>query len=849
MLELHTSIHYVKGIGSRIAAVLNEKGIGTVEDLLYYLPFRYEDRANPKSIAELRPGESASIIAEVRASHLYRTKSGMPIFELVVGQGMKSIVCTWFHGAYLKDRFKPGQMLALFGKVEEGWGQSKGRFQLMQPQIEVLGGGEDEPENSLEERLENSVEIGRIVPVYEAIGKLNSRWFRNAIHRVLQELSPEIPDGIPAAIREQLQLISRRDAFQQAHFPVVGESFANLEGHNTPAHRRLIFEELFFLEIGLELKRRNLRRRTGIPFALSDQVREAIKRFLPFRPTGAQKKVLGEIAADMQAPIPMRRLLQGDVGSGKTLVALEAAVIAIENGYQAALMAPTEILATQHYLSARKMLEDHGYRVVLLTGSLEEDRKRATRRHIAQGNAQLVIGTHALIEEKVEFAKLGLIVVDEQHRFGVMQRWRLMRKPSDAASSEDQSQRQYQNQLPTQTNAGSEDSHRTAVAKSRNHPITKSPDSSPDPDVLVMTATPIPRTLALTLYGDLDISILDELPPGRTAITTRSIPDERSPEVWDFVRKQVSQGRQAYVVYPVIESAGEEGDQLARDADSRTNGAPEAAVRRSSQPKGGKRAPLRGSRLGAAVRGRGSRGMNAAFSSASGSSAPDAQAHLKGIAVPVAKKSRSDGTLALKSATDMYDQLCNRIFPDLRIGLLHGRLDADAKEIAMARFQRGEIDVLVATTVIEVGVDVSNATVMVIEHAERFGLSQLHQLRGRIGRGAHKSYCVLMTGGKITTEGQRRLEAMVKTQDGFVIAELDLELRGPGEFFGTKQAGAPSFRVANLIRDRKLLELARTEAQRIVTAEDAKVSKSERSTVMMHLKTHWQRRYGLVEVG
>src|SRR3954470_2692586 len=463
MLELHTPIQHVKGIGSRIASILGDKGMSTVEDLLYYLPFRYEDRANPKSIAELRVGEMASIIAEVRASHLYRTKSGMPIFELVVGQGMKSIVCTWFHGTYLKDRFKPGQMLALFGKVEEGWGKSsKGRFQLMQPQIEVLGGGEDEPENAVEERLENSVEIGCIVPVYEAIGKLNSRWFRNAMHRVLQELSPQIPDGIPAAVREQLQLISRRDAFQQAHFPVVGESFANLEAHNTPAHRRLIFEELFFLEVGLELKRRNLRRRTGISFALSDQVREAIKRFLPFRPTGAQKKVLGEIAADMQAPIPMRRLLQGDVGSGKTLVALEAAVIAIENGYQVAFMAPTEILATQHYLSARRMLEPLGYRIVLLTGSLEYDQKRSARRHIAQGNAQLVIGTHALIEEKVEFDKIGLVIVDEQHRFGVMQRMRLMKK------------------------------------------------GAAEPDTLVMTATPIPRTLALTLYGDLDTSILDE---------------------------------------------------------------------------------------------------------------------------------------------------------------------------------------------------------------------------------------------------------------------------------------------------------------------------------------------------
>ena len=765
MLQLHTPLHHVKGIGPHYVAVLAEKGLSTVEDLLYYLPFRYEDRANPKQIEELRPGEMASIVAEVRASHLYRTKNGMPIFELVVGQNLKSIVCTWFHGAYLKDRFKPGQMLALYGKVEEGWGRAKARLQLMQPQIEVLGNSDDDPEELLEERLEHSIEMGRIVPIYEATGKLNSRWFRNVIHRVLQELSPEIPDGIPPAVREQMQLISRRDAFDQAHFPNVGESFADLESRSTPAHRRLIFEELFFLEVGLELKRRNFRRRTGISFELSDRVREAIKGFLPFRPTGAQKKVLGEIAADMQAPIPMRRLLQGDVGSGKTLVALEAAVIAIENGYQAAFMAPTEILATQHYLSARKLLEPHGYRVVLLTGSLEEDRKRATRRHIAQGNAQLVIGTHALIEEKVEFARLGLIVVDEQHRFGVLQRWRLMRKPSDTTSSD---------------------------------PISKLPDVS-EPDVLVMTATPIPRTLALTMYGDLDSSILDEMPPGRTPITTRCISDERAPEAWDFVRKQVGLGRQVYVVYPVIESPGD-GPEEAQGSE------PPRERKKSAQPS------------------------------------------LKGMEAEISKTSSAKGS-NLKAATAMYEELRKKIFPDLRVGLLHGRLSPDEKELVMARFLLGEIDVLVATTVIEVGVDVANATVMVIEHAERFGLSQLHQLRGRIGRGAHKSFCVLMTGKKISPEGQRRLDAMLKTQDGFAIAELDLELRGPGEFFGTKQAGAPSLRVANLIRDRKLLEVARVEAQRIVTGDEARISKTEQNTVMQHLKTHWQRRYGLVEVG
>ena len=759
----------------------------------------------------------------------------MPIFELIVAQATKSIVCTWFHGAYLKDKFKPGQMLALYGKVEQGWGKSsKARLQIMQPQVEVLGISDDDPEELLTERLENSVEIGRIVPVYEAIGKLNSRWFRNTMHRVLKDLPPEIPDGIPAAVRHQMHLIGRAEAFEQAHFPPLGESFTNLEQRSTPAHRRLIFEELFFLEVGLELKRRNFRRRTGIGFDLNDHVRDAIKRFLPFRPTGAQKRVLAEIAEDMHAAIPMRRLLQGDVGSGKTLVALEAAVIAIENGYQATLMAPTEILATQHYLSARKLLEPQGYRVVLLTGSLEEDRKRATRRHIAQGNAQLVIGTHALIEEKVEFAKLGLIVVDEQHRFGVMQRWRLMRKPSDSVETGGPDHRlsdeKSQTPNPSPLNANSE--HSPGSSRSPGHTISRSLTVSLEPDVLVMTATPIPRTLALTMYGDLDGSILDELPPGRTPIITRRVSDERSPDVWDFVRKQVLQGRQAYVVYPVIESAGEEGDQVPIDVlESEFS-----KVEQPSRVEGANEAdPLASGRM--VVR----RAVPAKVERPK-------QAFLRGIEPP-AKRARGRRTPSLKSAIAMYEELRKKVFPDLRVGLLHGRLSADDKDLVMARFQRSEIDILVATTVIEVGVDVPNASVMVIEHAERFGLSQLHQLRGRIGRGQHKSYCVLMTGGKISPEGERRLEAMVRSQDGFAIAELDLELRGPGEFFGTKQAGAPSLRVANLIRDRKLLELARAEAQRIINAQDRQISKKELNTVMFHLKTHWQRRYGLIEVG
>lgn len=735
-LELKTEVQYVKGIGPRVAESLKQKGIQTVEDLLYYLPFRYEDRLNPRTLEELRAGEMASIVAEVRTSMLFRTKR-MPIFEVTFGQGRATLKGIWFHGTYLKDKFQPGMLVALYGKVEKST-RGRGALQIIQPQFEILAhapaNGVENPEAAAEAKLEHSLEIGRIVPIYEsaAAQKLTSRWFRGTIFRTLRDLAPVIEDGIPAAMRDRLRLMDRRKAFEQAHFPAAGESFADLQSARTPAHFRLIFEELFFLEVGLEIKHKKMRERPGIAFPLDDKVRAAIRKFLPFHPTEAQKKVLREIAADMQAPSPMRRLLQGDVGSGKTIVALQAAVIAIENGYQAAFMAPTEILATQHYLAARKLLEPCGYRVLLLTGSLDPEQKRSARRHIAKGDAHLVIGTHALIEEKVEFDKIGLVIVDEQHRFGVMQRFRLMKKASQA-----------------------------------------------EPDVLVMTATPIPRTLALTLYGDLDVSVLDELPPGRSPITTRRVTDERAEDVWQFVRKQVAAGHQAYVVYPVIEGVEE--------------------------------------------------------------------ADLPGVPVEEAAKGRSK--LGLKAAVSMYDQLRKKVFADLRVGLLHGKLDSDEKDLVMRRFQRGEIDVLVSTTVIEVGVDVPNANVMVVEHAERFGLSQLHQLRGRIGRGAAKSYCILMTGGKISEPAEPRLEAMVRTQNGFEIAELDLEQRGPGEFFGTRQAGMPEFRVASLLRDRKILEVAKREANAIVTGADSSITQAEKVTLMQHLRTHWQRRYGLIEVG
>ncbi len=743
MLELNTLVQYVKGVGPRIASILTEKGVSTVEDLLYYLPFRYEDRLNPRSIAELRPGEMATVIGEVRTSGLFRTRR-MPIFEMTVAQGRIPLKCVWFNATYLRDKFQPGQRVALYGKVEETrFGRSP--IQLVQPQFEVLAeAGEAGAEAGA------SLEIGRIVPIYEAAGrgKLSSRWFRRIIHSALENLAADLPDGVPAGLCRRLRLPPRREAFLRAHWPPPEARLEELHTARTPAQRRLIFEELFFLEVGLELKRKRLRGQPGIASRLDDKVRAAIKRILPFHPTEAQKRVLGEIARDMSAPSPMRRLLQGDVGSGKTIVALEAAIIAIENGRQVALMAPTEILATQHYLAARRILENAGYRIVLLTGSLETAQKREIRRHLAQGSAHLVIGTHALIEEKVEFSSLGLVIVDEQHRFGVLQRFRLMKKPSAA-----------------------------------------------EPDTLVMTATPIPRTLALTLYGDLDVSVLDQMPPGRVPIVTRRVSDERSEEVFGFVRKQVAAGHQAYIVYPVIE----EKEEQEGDTPSRTT-APHA-------PEGA------------------------------------------GQAITAALFPEAAPRLTLKAAVKMYDELRRRVFPDLRVGLLHGRLPAEEKDAVMRRFAAGEIDVLVSTTVIEVGVDVANATVMVVEHAERFGLAQLHQLRGRIGRGAAKSYCILMTGGKVSEDGEKRLDALVRTADGFEIGEMDLQLRGPGEFFGTRQSGMPGFRVANLLRDIELLEVARREAARVAAGPSEELSQEEIARVFAHLKSHWQRRYGLVEVG
>ena len=690
---------YVKGVGPARAAMLEAKGLKAVEDVLTYAPFRYEDRSNVKSIRQLAPGEMATVMAEVRSTKMagfHRRNLGM--FQATFTDSSRgTLVGKWFHGAYLADVFAPGQKVALFGKVE--FDSYSGQLAMMHPEFEILAGDEDG---------DASLHTGRVVPIYEAAGKITTRVFRVLLHRILESIAP-LPDPLPAHVLQQLKLPDRWSAIRALHFPPPESDLRLLNAFRSPAQFRLIFEEFFWLECGLELKRAKARLYPGIAFALTDRVRERIKQMLPFKPTGAQKRVLAEIAHDMSAPHPMYRLLQGDVGSGKTLVAAEAAIIAIENGHQVAVLAPTEILAAQHFFYFKKLFQKLGYVTILLTGSNTPPEKTQLKRLVAGGLAQVVVGTHALLEADVEFSKLGLAIVDEQHRFGVEQRQALMEKGSH-------------------------------------------------PDVLVMTATPIPRTLALTIYGDLDVSVIDEMPPGRKPIVTKHVPQDRVEQVYSFLKKQVDLGRQAYVVYPVIEESE---------------------------------------------------------------------------------------TQAMKAAEKMHGHLSQVVFPDIPVGLLHGRLSTDEKEAAMEKFQRGETKILVSTTVIEVGVDVPNATVMVIEQAERFGLAQLHQLRGRVGRGRDQSYCILVT-GKLNETARERIRTLVESNDGFYIAEMDMKLRGPGEFFGTRQSGLPALQIGNILRDADILELARNQAAAFVanppTGDDLR-------RAVAFIRDHWQRRYGLVQVG
>ncbi len=678
--------------------MLGAKGLETVADLLYYAPFRYEDRSNVKTIGELAPGEKAATVAHVATAKMSGFRRGsLGLFEAVFEDASKEKLLTrFFHGERYADRLVPGARAALFGKIELD--RASGKRLIVQPEVEILSGDEEE---------DNTLHLGRIVAVYEAAGKISTRVFRGLLDRLLRESAmPE--DALPASVKARVDLPELARAIHEVHQPAAGTDMRLLNDFRTPAQTRLIFDEFFWLECGLALKKNKARAAVGISFAVTESARAQLKKMLPFRPTGAQRRAMQEIADDMKRPHPMHRLLQGDVGSGKTIVAAQAAVIAIENGYQAAVLAPTEILATQHRAYFERLLTKLGYRVAALTGSASSREKEQIKKSLADGSVHVAVGTHALLQEDVEFQKLGLAIIDEQHRFGVRQRLELFKKGAQ-------------------------------------------------PDVIVMTATPIPRTLALTVYGDLDVSTIDEMPPGRKPIITRHVEETLVEGVYSFVAQEIKAGRQAYVVYPVVEET-----ELA----------------------------------------------------------------------------------AVKAAEKMYKHLSTKVFPGVRVGLLHGKLSAEDRAAAMRGFIAGDTKILVATTVIEVGVDVSNASVIVIEQAERFGLAQIHQLRGRVGRGAQQSYCILVT-GKLNEIAQERIRTLVSSNDGFYIAEMDMRLRGPGEFFGTRQSGIPGLRLADLLRDTDVLELARAEAKQLLESRN----QAELRDAVRYIQEHWQRRYGLVQVG
>lgn len=703
--NLGIGIQFIKGIGPKLAALLEKKEIRTVEDALYLLPLRYEDRRQLFQISSLCPGQGAVFSGTVLSADAARTKSGRSVFEVLVQDDSGTIVCKWFsaNAVWMKRTWKIGRIGVFTGEVSQ-FGYQR---EVHHPDVEWLPEGKDL--NSL--LAADPANFGRIVPVYPLTEGIHQKTMRRVMREVLAGFLANIDSVVPIELCPA-GFPSLREALGQVHSPPPEADLADLNIGATPAHQALAFDEFFFWELGLALKKRGVLLEEGIAFQVNHRYTKELVRLLPFELTAAQRRVLAEIKADMMAPHPMHRLVQGDVGSGKTLVALMAALIAVENDYQVAIMAPTEILAEQHWHTIHRWCARMGLEVTLITAGLKGKAKKEALERVANGAARIVIGTHAVIQEKVEFARLGLGIIDEQHRFGVLQRGILKKKGTN-------------------------------------------------PDILVMTATPIPRTLAMTLLGDLDLSVIDEMPPGRIPVETRIFFESRRTQLYDMIRDQVRSGRQVFVVYPLV------------DESEKTD---------------------------------------------------------------------------MKAATQMAEHLQSDIFPGLRVGLLHGRLNPVEKEAVMTSFTNCEFDILVSTTVIEVGIDVPNATVMVIEHAERFGLSQLHQLRGRVGRGKEKSYCILMTTGKLSEDGEKRLRVMESTGDGFRIAEADLEIRGPGDFLGTRQAGMPDFRVANILRDGTLLEKARRAAFDLLERDPELVRPAH---VPLHdeLLRRWGKRLELATIG
>lgn len=673
----------------------------TVEDLLQYLPMRYEDRSNLARIADLQDGVMASVEVKVRVGGIVPLKGGrLKMYEFIATDGEAQVRAFWWNQVFLNRVFNRGSRVVLYGQWK--WNKYKGFFEVENAEYELLADeeGDDEP---------GAIHTARRVPVYRKLGDFRTRQLRSIFHHVLANLPEAFAESLPAEVVERNALLGRDAALRNAHFPADDSPVDDYNQMKSAAHRRLIFEELFWLTFAIGLRRlERVKEPKGELIEITDRVREAVRRILPFKPTEAQKRAVKEIVADMTGEEPMNRLLQGDVGSGKTIVAVQAMVISVENGYQTALMAPTEILAEQHARNIKRWLADTRYRVELLLGSTKAREKREIQEALKSGEIDIIIGTHALIQEAVEFQKLGLAVIDEQHRFGVMQR--------------------------------------AAIRQ-----------LGQNPDVLVVTATPIPRSLAMTVYGDLEVSIIDELPPGRTPVKTYVRGDDRRDKIYEFIRQQLQAGRQAYIVYPIIEESEK---------------------------------------------------------------------------------------LDLRNATEMYEHLRRDVFPEFQVGLLHGKMKPAEKDEVMKAFSANETQILVATTVIEVGVDVPNASVMLIEHAERFGLSQLHQLRGRVGRGAAESYCILLAQFSKTKEAKERLKIMEETTDGFKIAEKDLEIRGPGEVMGTRQSGLPEFRVANIVRDQKILELAKREANYMLTE---RMNSADTAKLIQHVRS--QPRFGLANVG
>lgn len=670
-IDLSTPIQYVKGIGPERARVFSRLGIKNVKDALFYLPFRYEDRTSPCKIANLEIGKTSVIIGNILKSEIIipnTKKSRLKIFELIVSDGSGIIRAKWFNQTYLQKIFKKNQKIVLYGTVKF----DRMGFEIINPEYEIL-----DREDIDNDKKTASIHVGRIVPIYRLTEGISQRQMRNIMYYIISSLK-HIRDPVPEEIIRSYNFPDLRESLNNVHFPISNISLNSLNRGVTIYHQRLAFDELFKFQLGLASIKKKKTLEKGIAFVTDGQLVNRLLQKLPFQLTNAQKRVFEEILKDMRSPYSMNRLIQGDVGSGKTIVALMAMLIAVECGFQSALMVPTEILAEQHYINIYKLVEDLGLTISLVTKSTKE--KKADSFLV---ESDIIIGTHALIQEKVRFKKLGLVVIDEQHRFGVIQRSILRKKGIN-------------------------------------------------PDTLVMTATPIPRTLAMTVYGDLDYSIIDELPPKRSPIITKLFYEKDKQLIYEIIKEQTSKGRQVYVVYPLIEESE---------------------------------------------------------------------------------------NMDLKSASLGAERL-QKIFPNLRVCLLHGRMKPSEREYIMAEFKKGNINILVSTSVIEVGIDVPNATVMVIVHAERFGLAQLHQLRGRVGRGGDKSYCILLSygGGE---EARRRLEVMVRTTDGFEIAEEDLKIRGPGDFWGTRQSGMPDLKIANILRDVKILEIARKEAFNLIEADPA----------------------------